>query len=102
MSRENLVSRFPTRSDTNQALKLQMARGLKFGFRKLRDCTIFVAKTKVPINCTVTMRLICAYVFTYANSRFSHDMAQIISENSKFLSFIFYPIIFSSAQVNYC
>ena len=43
-----------------------MAGGLKL-FRKKRDCTIYVAKTKV--------QLICAFVFTYAKSRFSHELA---------------------------
>ena len=42
-----------------------------FGFRKKRDCTftIYVAKTKA---------LICAFVFPYTNSRFSHDTAHTI------------------------
>ena len=40
-----------------------------FGFRKKRDCTICVAKTKA---------LICGFVFTYAKSRFSHKEAQIM------------------------
>ena len=33
------------------------------------DCTIYVAKTKVLIS--------CAFVFAYAKSRFSHDVAHI-------------------------
>ena len=48
-----------------------------FGFRKKRDCTIFVAKTKALISCAVTTQLICTFVFTYAKSRFSYDMAQL-------------------------
>ena len=38
---------------------------------------MYVAKTKTLINCTVTRQLICAFVFIYAKSSFSHDMAQI-------------------------
>ena len=42
------------------------ARSLKFGFKKKRDCTVTVAKTKVLISCAVTAQLICAFVFAYA------------------------------------
>ena len=37
-----------------------------------------MAKTKVLISWAVTTQLICAFVFAYAKSRFSHDMAHII------------------------
>ena len=43
-----------------------MARSLKF--RKKRDCTIRVAKTKALIS------------FAYAKVRFSHDAAQSVNE----------------------
>ena len=70
------ASVFPTRSDTNPAVQPQkMARGLKFW--KWRDCTIYVVKTKAQISCAVTAQLICAFVFAYAKSRFSHDVAHI-------------------------
>ena len=37
-----------------------------------------VAKTKALISCAVvTVHLICAFVFAYAKSRFSHDAAHI-------------------------
>ena len=49
-----------------------------FGFRKKRDCTICVAKTKALIRCAVTAQLICGFDFTYAKSRFSHNEAQIM------------------------
>ena len=43
----------PTRSETNQTEQpLKMNRGLDFGFRKKRDCTIFVAKKKTLFSCT--------------------------------------------------
>ena len=47
-----------------------------FGFRKCRDCTIYVAKTKVLISCAVTAQLIC--IFVLAKSRFSHNEAHIV------------------------
>ena len=48
-----------------------------FGFRKLRNCTIHVAKTKALISFAVTAKLICAFVFAYAECWFSHDVAHI-------------------------
>ena len=42
------------------------------------DWTIYVGKTKVLINCMVTVELIYAFVFACAKSRFSHDTAYII------------------------
>ena len=36
-----------------------------------------MAKTKALISCAVTAQLICAFVFAYAKSRFSHDVAQM-------------------------
>ena len=41
------------------------------------NCSIYVAKTKALISCAVTAQLICAFVFSYAESRFSHDVPQI-------------------------
>ena len=37
----------------------------KFGF----DCIIYLAKTKTLISCAVTVKLICTFVFAYAESR---------------------------------
>ena len=56
-----------------------------FGLRKKRDCTINVAKTKALISSTVTKNhtadlQISSFVFAYAKSRYSHDVAQIIPE----------------------
>ena len=53
------------------------------------DCTIYVAKTKVLISCAVAVQLIscvvtaqlnCSFVFAYAKSRFSHDVAHLLNE----------------------
>ena len=38
---------------------------------------MYVAKTKVLIRCMVTTQLICAFVFAYAKSKFSRDVARI-------------------------
>ena len=49
-----------------------------FGFRKQRDCTIRVAKTKALISFAVTAKLICAFVFAYADCWFSHGAAHLL------------------------
>ena len=73
----------PNRSDTNQAVQSQkQARSLKFRiyFKKKRNCTIRVAKTKTLISFAVTAKLICVFVFAYAlaDCWFSQDEAHII------------------------
>ena len=50
----------------------------KFVFRKKRDCTIQVAKTKALISFAVTAKLICAFVFAQAKIWFSHGAARMI------------------------
>ena len=69
---------FPTRSDTNRAVQAQKMVGVgNFGFRKQRNCTIHVAKTKALS--AVTAKLICDFVFAYADCWFSHSAAHMIS-----------------------
>ena len=46
-----------------------------FGFKKKSDCTIPVAKTKALIS--FTAKLICVFVFAYADCWFSHVAAHI-------------------------
>ena len=41
------------------------------------DCTFRVAKTKALISFVVTAKLICGFVFAYANCWFSHAQAHI-------------------------
>ena len=48
-----------------------------FGFRKKRNYTINVVKTKALISFAVTAKLICAFVFAYADCWFSHAKAEI-------------------------
>ena len=51
---------------------------LSFGFKKKRNCTVCVAKTKVQISCAVNAQLICAFVFAYACCGFSYAAAHMI------------------------
>ena len=62
-----------------------------FGFRKKRDCTIRVAKTKALISFVVTMKLICAFVFAYAKRRFSHDGAHIFHVHTDMIQSLGWP-----------
>ena len=48
---------------------------------KNRYCTIQAAKTKALISFAVTGKLICAFVFAYAKSRFSHDEAHMLHKS---------------------
>ena len=67
-----------------------------FRFRKYRDCTIYVAKTKALICFAVTAQLICPFVFAYAKSRFSHGMAYIsINRCVKTCWYIHHYVIYS-------
>ena len=69
---------FPNRSDINRAVQAQkMARDWK-----LRNCTIRVAKTKALISFAVTAKLICAFVFTYADCLFSHEEAHLVTSQT--------------------
>ena len=43
------------------------------------NCTIPVAKIKALISFTITVKLICVFVFTYAKCWFSHDAAHFFS-----------------------
>ena len=61
---------FPNRFDTNRAVQAEkMARGLKFWFYKEEKLyyLIRVAKTKALISFAVTAKLICVFVFAYAD-----------------------------------
>ena len=40
-----------------------------FVYRKKRDGTIYVAKTKALLSCAVSTQLICVFVFAYAKVR---------------------------------
>ena len=55
-----------------------MARGLKFWIPEEKGLYKFVAKTKALSRCALIMYLICTFVFAYAISRFSHDVASMM------------------------
>ena len=70
---------FLNRSDTNRPVQSQkMARGWKFWIKKVEELYYPVAKTKALISFAVTAKLICAFVFAYADCWFSHVAAHII------------------------
>ena len=48
----------------------------------MRDCTIYVAKTKAPISFAVTANLICVFVYAYAKSRFSHEETHLMEDKT--------------------
>ena len=41
---------------------------------------IYRAKTMALISCAVTMQIVCTFVFAYAKSRFSHDVAHFVTK----------------------
>ena len=43
------------------------------------NCTICVAKTRALISFAVTAKLICAFVFVYADCLFSHAAAHVLT-----------------------
>ena len=52
-----------------------------FVFRKKRYCTIQVAKTKALFSYAVFAKLICVFVFAYADCWFSHDAAYMYKQS---------------------
>ena len=73
----------PTRSDTNRAVQSQkMVRGWKFWIEKVEDLYYLCSKSKgadqlIQLRFTVTAKLICAFVFAYADCWFSHAEAHL-------------------------
>ena len=66
---------FPTQSDTYQAVQPQkMARGSKFQISMIEGLYYLCIENKG----LVTLQLICAFVFSDAKSKFSHEVAHII------------------------
>ena len=80
VSRENIFSEFPTRSNTNRAVQPQkMVRDLKFRILEEKGLYYLFSENKGAeslIICEVTMQLICTFVFAYGKSKLSHDAAQ--------------------------
>ena len=70
----------PTRSDPNRAVQSQkMVRGLIFWIKKVEELYYPCSENKGAdqISFAVTAKLVCAFVFAYANCRFSHAAAKI-------------------------
>ena len=78
----NWSSGFPTRSDTNRALLPQkMARDLKFRILVVEEMYYLCSENKGA--CYRTAQLVCAFVFAFAKSRFSHDAAHMFQADVK-------------------
>ena len=74
-----MSSGFQTRSDTNQAVQPQkMARDLKFLTMEIEGLHYLYSENKGADQLhSYCLQLICTFVFTYAQSRFSYDAAHI-------------------------
>ena len=53
------------------------ARSWNFGFRKKRNCTVQVGKTKPLITFAITVKMVCTFVFTQVKIQFSYDEAEM-------------------------
>ena len=101
-SRENLSSRFPTRSDTNRAVKPQkIGRGLKFLIYEEEGFYHLCSVNKALISCTVTAQLIYAFVCTYAKSRLSHNAAHIYTGVHKSMHFFLLWFYICAFNINH-
>ena len=63
-----------------------------FGLRKLRNCTILVSMAMISF--AVTAKLICAFVFAYADCWFSHAVAQFMMMPFGFSFFVMTHLIY--------
>ena len=69
---------FPNMSDTNQAVQSQKHAGsLKFQISKEEEVYYPFSENKGVISFAITAKLICVFVFAYADCWFSHEAAQI-------------------------
>ena len=66
-----------------------------FGFKKKRNCIICVAKTKALISFAVTAKLICVFVFAYADCWFSQEVAHFLPIHDYANSGVFFSTPFS-------
>ena len=68
---------FPNRSDTNRAVQAQkMARDWKFWIQKVEELYYLCSENK-DISFAVTAKLICVFVFAYADCWFSYEAAHL-------------------------
>ena len=77
---------FMNRSDTNRAVQVQkMARYWKFWILKIKELYCPCSENKGTDQLRVTVKLICAFVFTYANCWFSDVAAHMFLKSLIFL-----------------
>ena len=70
---------FPNRSDTNRPVQAQKrARSLKFRIQVEEELYYPSSENKGADQLHVTAKLICVFVFTYADCWFSHEAAQLM------------------------
>ena len=69
--------------------------GLKYrSFKKKRDCTVDVEKTKSHTRRPVTAQLVSGFVFAYVQKQlFSDDVALMIFNSSQWKKFAFFEVL---------
>ena len=65
-AKRKIVFRFPTRSDTNQAVQAQQMVRLEIFYLGSRGFVLTELKIKALISCAVTAQMNCALVFAFA------------------------------------
>ena len=69
---------FPTWSDTNRSVQLQkMVRSLKFRIEEEEELHYPSSEIKGTDQLRGTAKLICVFVFAYADCWFSHEVAHL-------------------------
>ena len=77
------VSNLGSDTNPNQTVQPQkMVRGLKFQIHEVEGLCYLCSKNKGADQLCCYRKLICAFVFAYAKSRFSHDAANFLSKTS--------------------
>ena len=71
---------FLNRTDTNWSVPSQKkTRNVKFWIKKVRELYYLCSENKALISFAVTAKLICAFVFAYADCYLSHETAYTIT-----------------------
>ena len=92
---------FPNRSNTNRPVQVQkQARSLKFWIYKVEELYYPCSENKgADISFAVTAKLICVFVFAYADCWFSHEAAQLWEKTCHLVSSRVHTILFPSYTV---
>ena len=76
---------FPNRSDTNRPVQVQKrARSMKFRIYEVEGLYYPCSENKGADSFAVTAKLICVFVFAYADCWFSHEAAHFYHQNNSF------------------